>query len=182
MHHVTSAKVRGQPATDCQRSAGLTENKWCLVNKLNYCFNSCSLITFAGRRVLHKGTGEWRNDSEDEGRKNKRKRWNDGTWTHTFSLHRSITLSLWLHWRRSNYINNPEHLTGLCAAFCRQWALPFVSQLNVITVVLYWVGPGHQAVSLPWHQLSDNKQETDLNFTNWYTEYRLSIAKTFNEV
>lgn len=27
-------------------SAGLTANKWCLVNKLSYCFNSCSLIEF----------------------------------------------------------------------------------------------------------------------------------------
>ncbi len=46
----------------------LTENKWCFINKLDYCFNSCSLIEFVERRVLHKGTKEERNDSEQTGK------------------------------------------------------------------------------------------------------------------
>ena len=135
MHHVTSAKAGGQQAGDCQRSTGMTENKWYLVNKLNYYFNSCSLIQFAGRRVLHKGAKEWRNDSKEGGEKKRR------AWACTFSHHHSIPRCLWLHWMKVTALTietiSQDHVLlslDSKASFC-------ISPKR-IKVVLNWVQAG----------------------------------------
>lgn len=175
MHHVTSAKVGGQRATDCQRSAGLTEDKWCLVNKLNYCFNSCSLIKFAERRILHRGTEHRRNDGKDEEKKKKRRR---GSGRRGRGQTPSPSI------RPSHYVfGSTEGVTTLTIT-SQDWGLlpvdgesSFCLSAKCNQAVLYWVGPGHQADSLPWHQPSDNAQRMDLNSINWCTNEKKTYIR-----
>lgn len=160
MHHVTLAKVGGQRATDCQWSAGLTENKWCLVNKLNYCFNSCSLIQFCPGEESF--TGEQRSEGKESERGRGGEAADDGTETRVLSPHKDIPWRLRLHWRRvtalTTLIISQDHVTSP----------PFVSQLNVIK--LCWIELSWATKPTPRHQPRDNKQETDMNFINWYTD------------
>ncbi len=91
------------------------------------------------------------------------------TWTHTFSLHHSITRHLWLHWKTVTTLKTPI-ISQDCALLSADSESSFCPLAKCNKVVLNWFGPGHQADSLPWHEVIDNKQGTDLNFINWYTQ------------
>lgn len=146
------------------------QNKWCLVNKLSYCFNSCSLIKFTEGRVLHKGKEKRSNGSEEEAKKERR--WTTG-WDN-FSLHHSIPRHLWLHWLKVSTLTIPINSQD-CALLSIDSESSFGLSAKCNKVVLNRVGPGHEADCPPWHQVSDNNQETDLNFINSDTD-SLSVA------
>ena len=126
------------------------------------------------------GEESFRREQRSEGmtarRKERRNGWevvDDETWTHIFSLHPSIPRCLWLHWGRVTTLT-VLIISQDCVLLSIYGGSSFCLSAKCNKVVSNWVG--HWSDSLPWHKQSDNTQETEVNYINWYTDCILSVA------